>query len=151
MTICEVTERAWLAGAGLKPAVRHGAADHGVPIVGHDVCRTFGYTGTYRPFAGHARRHAQQWAAARGCGDKVATFTGRTGSVKAVACAVLGGHPVGVTADDDGTVRVWDLTTGDQVAIFDFRCIGDVAIGPGGELMITAGWELVVLDRIAKH
>jgi WD40 repeat protein len=33
--------------------------------------------------------------------------------VTAVACTVLNGAPVAVTGGVDGTVRVWDLMTGD--------------------------------------
>ena len=40
-----------------------------------------------------------------------ATFTGHTGSVAAVACTVLEGRPVAVTAGADATVRLWDLAT----------------------------------------
>ncbi|WP_371591680.1 caspase family protein [Streptomyces virginiae] len=43
------------------------------------------------------------------------TFTGHTDTVEAVACTVLDGQPVAVTAGADNTVRVWDLTTGQPV------------------------------------
>ncbi|MER7313334.1 WD40 repeat domain-containing protein, partial [Streptomyces halstedii] len=35
--------------------------------------------------------------------------------VNAVACTVVDGRPVAVTASDDHTVRVWDLATRQQV------------------------------------
>jgi hypothetical protein len=50
-----------------------------------------------------------------------------------------------------GTVRVWDLTTTDELGISDFRDIGSAAVGPSGELLVAIGWDLVVLDRTAKH
>ncbi|MGN9846116.1 caspase family protein [Nonomuraea sp. H19] len=43
------------------------------------------------------------------------TMTGHTGSVNTVACTTLGGRPIAVTGSDDGTVRIWDLTTGNQI------------------------------------
>ncbi|MEV5205694.1 hypothetical protein [Streptomyces sp. NPDC053720] len=42
-------------------------------------------------------------------------LTGHTGRVWAVATGVVDGCPVAVTGSDDGTVRVWDLTTGRPV------------------------------------
>ena len=40
-------------------------------------------------------------------------FTGHTGAVRAVAVGELDGRPVVVSGSSDGTVRVWDLATGD--------------------------------------
>jgi WD domain, G-beta repeat len=40
-----------------------------------------------------------------------AVMTGHDGAVYSVACTTLDGRPVAVTGGDDGTVRVWDLTT----------------------------------------
>lgn|GEM_PF-6568468 len=40
-----------------------------------------------------------------------ATLTGHEASVRAVACTVLDGRPVAVSAYTDKTMRVWDLTT----------------------------------------
>ncbi|AXE82242.1 hypothetical protein [Streptomyces atratus] len=42
-------------------------------------------------------------------------LTGHTGRVWAVATGVVDGHTVAVTGSDDQTVRVWDLTTREQV------------------------------------
>ncbi|VVJ22607.1 WD-40 repeat protein [Amycolatopsis camponoti] len=81
--------------------------------------------------------------------EELTTFTGHTGSVHAVASGVLDGRPIAVTASDK-IARVWDLATAKELAVCDLRNIGRVAIGPGGELMITAGWDLVVLDRIGN-
>ncbi|MGW2255775.1 hypothetical protein ACWCXH_37355 [Kitasatospora sp. NPDC001660] len=43
------------------------------------------------------------------------TLTGHIRGVWAVATAMVDGRPVAVTGDWDGTVRVWDLTTGQPV------------------------------------
>jgi WD40 repeat protein len=84
-------------------------------------------------------------------GEQLTTFTSHIGWVGAVACSSLNGRPVAVTTSNDDTARVWDLATGDEVAVFDFREIGAAAFGPNGELMIAAGRDLIVLDRIARH
>ncbi|WP_405180961.1 caspase family protein [Nocardia sp. NBC_01377] len=44
------------------------------------------------------------------------TLTGHTSQVSAVACTEIDGRPVAVTASDDNSVRVWDLSTGQQRA-----------------------------------
>ncbi|MGW1848867.1 WD40 repeat domain-containing protein, partial [Streptomyces sp. NPDC001966] len=41
--------------------------------------------------------------------------TGHTDAVVAVATGVMDGRPIAVTSSLDETVRVWDLTTGQQV------------------------------------
>jgi WD40 repeat protein len=83
--------------------------------------------------------------------EEISRFTGHTGVMVAVACSVLDGRPVAVTGSYDGTARIWDLETTDESDIFDFRDIGSAAVGPGGELLLATGWDLVVLDRTAKH
>ncbi|WP_404868388.1 AAA family ATPase [Kitasatospora griseola] len=45
----------------------------------------------------------------------VRTLSGHTGEVVAVAVTVLEGRPHAITGSFDGSVRVWDLTTGAQV------------------------------------
>ncbi|MFE1840625.1 AAA family ATPase [Streptomyces sviceus] len=45
----------------------------------------------------------------------VRTLAGHTGGVNAVAVTVLKGRPHAITGDSNGSVRVWDLTTGTQV------------------------------------
>ena len=42
-------------------------------------------------------------------------LTGHTDGVRAVACTMVDGRPVAVTAGDDRSVRVWDLATGTPV------------------------------------
>ncbi|MFB7261448.1 caspase family protein [Streptomyces nojiriensis] len=43
------------------------------------------------------------------------TLTGHDGSVHAVACTELDGHPVTITGGNDGTVRVWHLNVGQGI------------------------------------
>ncbi|GAA2753377.1 WD40 repeat domain-containing protein [Kitasatospora cinereorecta] len=58
------------------------------------------------------------------------TLTGHTNTVSAVACTVLDGRPVAVTASWDDTVRVWDLTTG--------RAVGEPLTGHTGSVFAVA-------------
>jgi WD40 repeat protein len=43
------------------------------------------------------------------------TLIGHTDTVSSVACTVVDGSPVAVTGGVDGTVRLWDLRTGQQI------------------------------------
>lgn len=43
------------------------------------------------------------------------TFAGHTGTAAAVACTMLDGRPIAVTASSDGTARIWDLTTNTSI------------------------------------
>ncbi|WP_263637124.1 WD40 repeat domain-containing protein [Streptomyces sp. CoH27] len=73
------------------------------------------------------------------------TLTGHTRGVWAVATAVVDGRPVAVTGSDDRTVRVWDLTTGEQIVTLPFPDLvlaAAVAVAPGGELLVGFGGEL---------
>ncbi|MEV4639940.1 hypothetical protein AB0J80_21590, partial [Actinoplanes sp. NPDC049548] len=45
------------------------------------------------------------------------TLSGHAGSVMAIATAVLDGRPVAVSGSRDGSVRVWDLTSGEPVGV----------------------------------
>ncbi|MFD6071867.1 AAA family ATPase [Amycolatopsis lurida] len=81
-----------------------------------------------------------------GTGKVLSTLTGHRKRVRAVACTVLDGQPVAITTSDDNTVRIWDLTTFSEVALLD--CLGQtVCVGPTQEIIIGAGWDLVVMDR----
>ena len=61
--------------------------------------------------------------------------------VRAVACMTVEGQPVAVTDSGDETVRVWDLTTTTELAVFDFTGFmrGALCIGPAQEIIIGAG------------
>ncbi|MET8623868.1 hypothetical protein ABZW30_08975 [Kitasatospora sp. NPDC004669] len=57
-------------------------------------------------------------------------MTGHADSVRSVATAVVDGCTLAVTSGDDGTVRVWDMVTGEQV--------GEPLIGPGSRVRAVA-------------
>jgi WD40 repeat protein len=84
-------------------------------------------------------------------GEQLTTYTGHTNSVDSVACTTLDGRSVAATASYDNSAHIWDLATGDEVDAFDLRSIRAIAIGPDGELMVTTGWDIIVLDRVARH
>ena len=62
------------------------------------------------PAAATGRCGCGTWPPATPVGDP---FTGHGGWVQAVAAAELDGRPVVISGGSDGTVRVWDLATGD--------------------------------------
>jgi len=78
-----------------------------------------------------------------------ATLTGHEGPVQAVVCAVMDGCPVAVTAGRDDTVRVWDLDAAREIALFDNRpsTRSTLCVGPAQEIIVSAGWDVVVVDR----
>jgi WD40 repeat protein len=84
-----------------------------------------------------------------GSGTLRTTLTGHEHWVNAVACTELNGTPIAITGSSDRTVRVWDLARDRQLAIVDFPGVmsGALAIGPANEIIVGAGWDLVVLDR----
>ncbi|MGH3922245.1 MAG: hypothetical protein ACRDTT_05135, partial [Pseudonocardiaceae bacterium] len=61
----------------------------------------------------------------------------------------IDGQPVAVTTSADKTVRVWDLTTTTELAVFDYAgsMNGALCIGPAQEIVIGTGWDLTVIDR----
>ncbi|MGW4650751.1 hypothetical protein [Kitasatospora sp. NPDC004289] len=69
------------------------------------------------------------------------------GGVSAVAFGVLDGMPVALTADHSA-VQIWNLRDG---ALLDDIQLparpGAVAFAPGGELVVGAGYEVIVLER----
>ncbi len=81
----------------------------------------------------------------------ITTLIGHTDTVNKVACGTVEGRQVAATASYDETVRVWDLATGEEAAVFDLRGVGAVAFGAGGVLVIAAGWDLIVFDRVARR
>ncbi|WP_433510886.1 WD40 repeat domain-containing protein [Nonomuraea sp. CA-143628] len=84
-----------------------------------------------------------------GCGNGRRTFdrviqTAHTDKVRAVATTEVNGRPVAVTTGNDRTVRVWDLTTVDDVA--GAGVIESVATGTlhGRQVAITAGADATI-------
>ncbi|MFB7551767.1 hypothetical protein ACFC1P_29865, partial [Streptomyces sp. NPDC056154] len=75
-------------------------------------------------------------------------LTGHTGRVSSVATTVLDDRPVAVTGSVDETVRVWDLTTGQQITplLFFPEPVLAVAVAPGRELLVGFGWELACMS-----
>lgn len=78
---------------------------------------------------------------------ELVSFGEHAGAVAAVACGTIDGRAVAVTTGADQTVRLWDLATAVENGVFDHQCVGPVAFGPTGEIVIASGWDLVVLER----
>ncbi|MFT4137294.1 MAG: hypothetical protein QM641_12380, partial [Microbacterium sp.] len=80
----------------------------------------FGLPHLTQEFVGHPDS-ASAWSPAWATGEHVrgaaveAPLTGHRGRVCAVACTSLGDLPIAVTGGYDGTVRIWDLSTGTQL------------------------------------
>ncbi|MCX0274938.1 WD40 repeat domain-containing protein [Nocardia zapadnayensis] len=77
------------------------------------------------------------------------TLTGHTGGVSAVACTVLDGRPIAVTGSWDGTVRVWNLTTGRQHGQPLTGHTGGVSavactVLDGRPIAVTGSWDCTV-------
>jgi WD40 repeat protein len=74
-------------------------------------------------------------------------LAGHNGEVNAVAAAMLNDRPIAITGSDDRTVRLWDLTTMTQQGhpIWMPFPVAALAVGPGHELIIASGWEVIVL------
>ncbi|MGW1106642.1 WD40 repeat domain-containing protein [Streptomyces sp. NPDC002540] len=71
-------------------------------------------------------------------------LTGHDGKVNVVATAVVKGRPVAVTGSDDGTVRVWDLDTG--------QLVGEPLTGRDGPVhelatAVVDGWPLAITNN----
>jgi WD40 repeat protein len=76
---------------------------------------------------------------------------GHVGPVTSVACTVLGERTIAVTGGSDGTVRIWDLINKTELAILTQPTrIEALAIGPGGEIAVACGWEIIVTQLMAS-
>jgi hypothetical protein len=84
---------------------------------------------------GSADNTARLWDAATG--EAVATLTGHTAAVRAVAFSTDGKRVL--TGSDDNTARLWDAATGEAVATLKGHTapVWDVAFSPDGKRVLT--------------
>ncbi|MEV6165131.1 caspase family protein [Streptomyces sp. NPDC052052] len=83
-------------------------------VLALDAAR-YGAHATRKALVGRMAAHA--WKPVHATGGSVSPamhniLTGHTGEVLAVACTLIGGQTVAVTGSYDGTVRIWDLSSG---------------------------------------
>jgi len=78
-------------------------------------------------------------------------MTGHTGPVNSVATGVLAGRAIAVSAGDDHVLRVWDLTTGDELAVLTGHThwVNGVALGTveGTVVAVSASTDQTVRVR----
>lgn len=73
-------------------------------------------------------------------------LTGHTGAVWAAAAGMVDGRAVVATGGDDRTLRVWDATSGQQIARHAFSAgVWRIAVAPDGRLVVGSGSEIAVL------
>ncbi|WP_410619992.1 caspase family protein [Amycolatopsis sp. cmx-8-4] len=88
-----------------------------------------------------------------------ATISGHTGFVTAVVSGHLDDRPVAITGSTDGTVRVWDISTGEEITAFTdhTNAVEAVAYGKlnghpvaitGGEGQTVRVWDLATREQI---
>ena len=75
-------------------------------------------------------------------------FTGPEVRVSAAARTIINARPVAFTGSTDGTVRAWDLMSMKPFCpeILLPLPVTKIAIGPSNELVVVAGWEIIVLE-----
>ncbi|MGW2256145.1 hypothetical protein ACWCXH_39335 [Kitasatospora sp. NPDC001660] len=69
-------------------------------------------------------------------------------AVKAVAVGTVAGRPVAVVGSADGTVRMWDLATGEQLGpdlVFPVAVTG-LAVAADARLVVVFGSDVAVLS-----
>ncbi|WP_424860624.1 hypothetical protein [Streptomyces sp. MMS24-I29] len=77
----------------------------------------------------------------------VRTLIGHTAAVNSVAVVELEGRPHAVTASDDGSVRVWDLTTGSCLTAYHLpAATRAVTVTADGTVVLGVGHDVVVLS-----
>jgi len=68
-----------------------------------------------------------------------------------VTCTLLGERTIAVTGGNDGTVRIWDLTNETELAVLTQPTrVAALTIGPGGEVVVACGWEIIVTQLMAS-
>ncbi|MEV1117183.1 hypothetical protein AB0I91_19095 [Actinosynnema sp. NPDC049800] len=80
-----------------------------------------------------------------------ATLAGHTKAVRAIACTVIDGTPHAISAGNDNAVRVWNLHNHTGEVLLHQNGLRDVQVGPAGEVVISTGWDLVVLDAALRE
>ncbi|GAB2991870.1 hypothetical protein [Saccharothrix stipae] len=80
-----------------------------------------------------------------------ATLAGHTKAVRAIACTVIDGTPHAITAGNDNTVRVWNLHDHTGEVLLQQNGLRNVQVGPAGEIVISAGWDLTVLEAATRE
>ncbi len=90
-----------------------------------------------RVLTGHSGGVARLWTLD---GELLQTLQGHEGAVNAVAFSPVSAAQ-GLTASDDGTVRMWNLNTGGQVRVFDGHegAVLAVAYAPDGRSFASGG------------
>ena len=112
-----VTDPALLAAAVYRSDIAHHRSTtppHRRQILAISAAR---YNATTLTTALNSKAQPGTWLPRHATGSTVSTalrntLTGHTGIVNAVACTTIDGRPVAVTGSNDGSVRVWDLVSG---------------------------------------
>ncbi|MGW4369807.1 caspase family protein [Nocardia takedensis] len=91
-------------------------------------------------------RTAQAWDLTSG--RRIRKLSGHTDRVCGAAVTTINGHHTVITTSWDHTIRIWELRTGDGLAVIDFPAKSNaVAIGPTGEIIVSFGNDVAVLDH----
>lgn len=138
--LTETVARVWDLGTGRQlPLHGHGAWIRAVATVG--------FAGRTHAVTGDVDGVLRQWDL-RTCAQHGPALTGHTGTVNALATGLSGDDwPVAVSGGDDRTVRLWDLTTGEQIG----RAwplpepVTAVAVAAGC-VVVGFGFEVAVLE-----
>ena len=75
-------------------------------------------------------------------GAKLLTYTGHTDQVRAVAWSPDG--KLIASGSDDGTVQVWDASTGANIHVYQSGSVLALAWSPDGKLIASGGADSTV-------